>query len=221
MIKEDLSELFRNLKSIFLLHKRITKKNLFIIFSAAAFYFTLFFIDPEIRYLFLKARNPFLDFIFNIAHFYGKLYLILFSFIFLYLVGLILKQKKIKKYGLLLFQSFLFSGLIVTIIKLFFGRWRPYTEHGHLSFVFFTIGPNDHLSLPSGDVAVAFAFSTVAASVLQNKLWKIFWYGIAVLTSLGRIYHDQHWFTDVILAAAISISITQVILKNSFRDGYE
>lgn len=75
--------------------------------------------------------------------------------------------------------------------------------------------------MPSGDVAVAFAFSTVAASVLQNKLWKIFWYGIAVLTSLGRIYHDQHWFTDVILAAAISISITQVILKNSFRDGYE
>ncbi|MGB8319092.1 MAG: phosphatase PAP2 family protein, partial [Ignavibacteriaceae bacterium] len=50
-------------------------------------------------------------------------------------------------------------------------------------------------------------FIVIAAGIFKNKIWKIFWYLIAVITSIGRIYHDQHWFSDVIAAAEISIYI--------------
>ena len=41
----------------------------------------------------------------------------------------------------------------------------------------------------------------------ENKIWKIFWYLFAALTAAGRIYHDQHWLSDVIIAAFISVSV--------------
>ncbi|MGE5456781.1 MAG: phosphatase PAP2 family protein, partial [Methanococcaceae archaeon] len=114
------------------------------------------------------------------------------------------------------FESFIYSGLIVTIIKSVFGRWRPFAEHGNFSFVFFTPGPNDHLSLPSGDVAIAFAFSSVMAALFENKLWKIFWYMLALLAALGRIYHDQHWLSDTMLAAAITIWVGNFVNNRKF-----
>jgi membrane-associated phospholipid phosphatase len=67
----------------------------------------------------------------------------------------------------------------------------------------FTTGPNDHLSLPSGDATVAFALSAVMAGMIENRLWKIAWYGLAVVTALSRIYHDQHWLSDVLLSTII------------------
>jgi membrane-associated phospholipid phosphatase len=88
-----------------------------------------------------------------------------------------------------------------------FGRWRPYTNNGSFAFTFFNLSSNDHLSLPSGDVAIAFAFSSIAASFFENRYWKVFCYFFAALTFLGRIYHDQHWLSDVILGAFISTII--------------
>ncbi len=171
----------------------------------------MFFIDPYIRFLFANVHNNVFDMIFYIGHWYGKLYLTIYTILILYLSGLFLKKDKIREIGWKILQSFLFSGIVVTILKSIFGRWRPYSGHDSVSFVFFTFGPNDHLSLPSGDVAVAFAFSTIVAGIFKEKLWKIFWFGIAVLTALGRIYHDQHWFTDVVLASFIAICIGNII----------
>ena len=129
----------------------------------------------------------------------------------LYLAGILFSYNRIREAGWKIFEAFVLSGIIVTVIKSILGRWRPYTEHGNFAFFFLTFGPNDHLSLPSGDVAIAFAFSTIAAGLFNNKLWKIFWYGLAILTAFGRIYHDQHWLTDVLLASVISIYVGNYI----------
>ena len=213
MIKKDIIGLFKDFKLFCFSYKNLGKKNLFIFIIILALYTLLFCVDPIVRKFSLSIHNDFLDFIFGIAHWYGKPYLTLISFLLLYLSGILFNKNKLKDSGWKIFESFAISGIIVTIIKSVFGRWRPYTEHGHLSFVFFTLGQNDHLSLPSGDVAIAFSFSTIVASFIENKLWKIFWFALAVLTSLGRIYHDQHWLTDVILAAMISLSVGFYILN--------
>ena len=37
----------------------------------------------------------------------------------------------------------------------------------------------------------------------DNRYWKALCYFFAVLTLFGRIYHDQHWLSDVILGGLI------------------
>ncbi|MHB1687154.1 MAG: phosphatase PAP2 family protein [Ignavibacteriaceae bacterium] len=180
-----------------------------------------FFVDEFVRDYIKTIHNNIFDRIFSFAHWYGKPPLTIYSFIIFYFGGLFLVKDNLRAVGVKIFEAFILSGIIVTIIKSILGRWRPYTEHGSWSFVSFTLGPNDHLSFPSGDVAVAFAFSVIIAGIFDNhrkagcrlrhKLWKIFWYLLAVLTAIGRIYHDQHWLSDVILASAISIWVGNYI----------
>jgi membrane-associated phospholipid phosphatase len=177
-----------------------------------------FFVDEFVRSYIKTIHNNFYDKIFTFAHWYGKPPLTIYLFIIFYFGGLFLVRDKFRIIGLKIFESFIFSGIIVTIIKSIIGRWRPYTEHGSWSFVPFTFGPNDHLSFPSGDVAVAFAFSVIIAGIFENKLWKIFWYLLAVLTLIGRIYHDQHWLSDVIAAATISIWVGTFINNKSYPE---
>lgn len=215
MLKKDLQNLFITIKTLPSFLSRLVKKNYLLTATILIAYTLLFLLDPFVRELFTILHNSTNDFIISIGHFYGKLYLIFFSFILFYLAGIILKKEKIRKIGLKFFESFLISGILVTVIKSFFGRWRPYTGNGSFSFVPFTLGPNDHLSLPSGDVATAFAFSVIAASLIKNKLWKVFWFFLASISAIGRIYNDQHWLTDVILAAVISITVGYHIIQQN------
>jgi len=206
-MSQNFYNLFFDVKNIFISLKMLIEKYPWISLTSIIVYFSFFLIDQPIRNLFLTLHNNTFYFIFGIARWYGKPYLTLISFLLLYLSGILFNKNKLKDSGWKIFEAFAISGIIVTVIKSIFGRWRPYTEHGHFSFVFFTLGPNDHLSLPSGDVAIAFSFSTIVASFIDNKAWKIFWFTLAVLTSLGRIYHDQHWFTDVIMGTAIALLV--------------
>ena len=123
------------------------------------------------------------------------------------MLGLVLRHEELRRAGWKIFEAFAISGITVTILKSLFGRWRPYTGHGSFAFVGFTFGPNAHLSLPSGDVGVAVAYSMILAGFSENRIWKSVWYLCALLTIFSRIYFDQHWFSDVTLAAIISVSV--------------
>ena len=208
-LKRILSDSISLSKSGVKLYPRFLFLSVVFLFS----YVIVFLIDQTVRDFFSKIHTNYFDFIFNVGHFYGKLYLTLIFFIALYLVGLIIKSERIRKNGLRIFEAFIFSGIIVTILKALIGRWRPYTGNGNFAFAPFNLSSNDHFSLPSGDVAIAFAFSTVASSFFENKYWKVFCYSLASLTFIGRIYHDQHWLSDVILGAFISTTIS-VLLNN-------
>jgi len=171
------------------------------------FLISIFFVDNYLRLLMLSNRNPVFDSIFSIFHIYGRIQPVIILFIVFYLTGLLFHKENIRSIGFRLFQMFIYSGIIVTILKSLIGRWRPFNGVGQLYFTPFVLGPNARLSLPSGDVAIAFVISSVFASLYDNMLWKCFWYFIAVMTSIGRIYHDQHWLSDVLLSAFITISI--------------
>ena len=206
MFKKDLLKLYYDALSYYAKPLHWERKKIIMAVIFLFIYFSIFIADYDVRLFFASIHNDFFDFIFNIGHLYGKLYLTIFFFLLLYLSGIILGNSKLRESGWKIIEAYIIAGVLVTFLKSLFGRWGPYAEHGNFSFVFITAGPNEQLSLPSGDVAIAFAFSTIVAFFYDNKLWKIFWYGLAVLTAIGRIYHDQHWLTDVILSAFISIS---------------
>jgi membrane-associated phospholipid phosphatase len=163
------------------------------------------FVDIHFRAFSQSLHTAWLDPVFNLFHKYGKGGLTLYLFLIFYFGGLFLNFDKIRKTGMAIGVTYFFPGLIIVALKSIFGRWRPYAEHGPFSFCPFTIGPNDHLSFPSGDAAIAFALSISLASLFDNKAWKIFCYCVAVLTAFGRIYHDQHWLSDVTAASVFSI----------------
>ena len=212
-VKSDLIELKNDFVSIITSPFKwdIYRINYFLVLLAVLT--IAFFEDDFVRDYIISIHNRFYDVIFAYAHWYGKPMLTICTFFLFYICGLLISKDNLRVIGLKIFESFIFSGIIVTITKSVVGRWRPYTDHGTWSFVPLTTGPNGHLSFPSGDVAVAFAFSVIIAGIFKNKFWKIFWYLIAVITSIGRIYHDQHWLSDVIAAAAISIYIGIYINK--------
>jgi len=164
-------------------------------------------VDSIVRAAFAYLHASIADTVFGWGHWYGTGKATLYLFLLLYIGGLVLRQMHARILGMLVAESYVFSGILTTGIKSLLGRWRPYAGHGSLSFVPFTTGPNDHLSLPSGDATVAFALSAVMAGMIENRLWKIAWYGIAVVTALSRIYHDQHWLSDVLLSTIIGTTV--------------
>ncbi|HCY76118.1 MAG TPA: hypothetical protein DHV28_09380 [Ignavibacteriales bacterium] len=202
-IIEDIKHLLSDSISLTKISVKLNSKTFFVGTAFFIAYAFAFIFDQTIRDFFSKIHTNYFDILFNIGHLYGKLYLTIIFFLTLYFTGLIFRNDTIRKNGLRIFEAFIFSGIIVTILKSLIGRWRPYTGNGNLAFTPLNFGSNDHLSLPSGDVAIAFAFSTIAAGFFDNRYWKVLCYLFAVLTLLGRIYHDQHWLSDVILGAFI------------------
>ena len=207
IIKEDLKSILNDSKSLTRFTNILNYRTLLIGALLVIVYGSIVLIDQSVRDIFAKIHTDYFDFVFNVGHLYGKYYLTLIFFVSFYLIGLILKNERVRKNGLRIFEAFIFSGIMVTVLKTLIGRWRPYTGKGSFAFDPFNLSSNDHFSLPSGDVAIAFAFSTIAAGFLKNRYWKVFCYFLAALTFFGRIYHDQHWMSDVTLGAFISTII--------------
>ncbi len=206
-IAGDIHHFWRNLVSFYKLPFAWEPRTWAYVAIGVVLFPGLFFVDPYIRVTFAQMHNQYLDSVFSFAHWYGKIHLTLDSFIIVYVLGLVLRHEELRRAGWKFFEAFAISGITVTILKSLFGRWRPYTGHGSFAFVGVTFGPNAHLSLPSGDVGVAVAYTMVLAGFSRNIIWKSVWYLFALLTILSRIYYDQHWFSDVALAAIISVSV--------------
>jgi membrane-associated phospholipid phosphatase len=62
-------------------------------------------------------------------------------------------------------------------------------------------------SFPSGHSAVAFTLSSVLSNRIHTTAASIGLYSLAGMTALARVYHNEHWFSDVFLSAVIGTSI--------------
>jgi membrane-associated phospholipid phosphatase len=120
--------------------------------------------------------------------------------------GLIFKDPKIRNLGLQLIESCAYSGITTIALKSIAGRSRPYLNKGNMTWNPFKTD-NDQLSFPSGHATLSFAFCTIMANHIDNVYWKIGWFTAAAVVSTARIYHDQHWLSDVIAGSAIGYFI--------------
>ena len=81
-------------------------------------------------------------------------------------------------------------------------------------------GDGDDASFPSNHATQAFAVATVIASHYEHRPW-VRWlaYGIAGGVGFSRVYHDDHWASDVVAGAAIGslVGRTVVITNNGAR----
>ena len=98
-------------------------------------------------------------------------------------------------------------------VKLVIGRARPDVSPEAPHDVAFGRGfrGDDYRSFPSAHTAAAFAAATILFAELPEDgasryLLGPAAYGIAGLAGLSRIYHDEHWFTDIVAGAVVGVA---------------
>lgn len=172
-----------------------------------------FYLDDSIQTIVQSINNEALRKVYDFGRWYGNGNLTLYMFAGLYILGLVIRKYKVRDTGLLIGEAYVFSGIISLILKSVIGRYRPYMNLGDFAFGGFSWSDNDQFSFLSGHAQTSFALSAVLASTTDNIFLKSFYYSLAVITGISRIYHNQHWFSDVVGGAIVAILITKVLVE--------
>jgi membrane-associated phospholipid phosphatase len=119
--------------------------------------------------------------------------------------------REISDYAVALLASFVVASLILHSIKIFLGRRRPRDDfqHGLYGFRYFT-WQLQYDSFPSGHAMTIFCVAVVGSAISPalTPLWLILATGLA----LTRALLTAHFFSDVLVGAAIGLLITRETL---------
>jgi len=140
----------------------------------------------------------------------------------IYAIGLVTKNEKIRKTGVLLIASATAGGVFQTFTKTLIGRARPNTNEGNLSFRLWSNEAGFH-SFPSGHTILSISTAHALAKQFKNPYVKGGIYAIGLLSPVSRLWSGAHWLTDVVLGAAISIAVVDSVdnyLKKEQRYAY-
>ena len=174
-------------------------------------------LDEDIRCSIQDSHTNSWDEIFSFSKQFGDGRATLSIAALFYVAGKIFNDEKSQETAVSALESFIFSGLICSSLKVLTGRSRPYCEEGSGKFY----GPtfdNSKLSFPSGHATVAFSLASVIASEYDNLLIDISAYTIASLTSLSRVYDDKHWTSDVALGAIIGTLVGRAVVYQNKKE---
>ncbi len=127
-----------------------------------------------------------------------------------YLVGLITKNEKLRRTGVLLIASATSTGLLQQVLKSVVGRARPLADLGKDTFDPFNSSRNFH-SFPSGHAMMAFTNAYAIGKQFKSPWVKAGIYTVGAIPGISRLWDGQHWLTDVLFSWAISIATVECI----------
>ena len=127
-----------------------------------------------------------------------------------YFTGLILKDEKLRRTGVLLISSATSAGLLQQVLKSVVGRARPVANLGKDTFDPFNSSRNFH-SFPSGHAILAFTNAYAIAKQFKNPWLKAGIYTVGAIPGISRVWDGQHWLSDMVFAFAISIATVESI----------
>ena len=127
--------------------------------------------------------------------------------IFLALVGLAAYslRRKLEIIGWGLMAGLLARFGVVSLIRFFYHRPRPFITYSLLPLV-----PEGGFSFPSGHAAFFFALSTVI--YFYNQRWGIYFLVASFLISISRVAVGVHYPSDVMAGAAIGWLVAYLLL---------
>jgi membrane-associated phospholipid phosphatase len=167
-------------------------------------------LDESVRDFSQAHQTPFLDGLFSIDTYSIEAMASLSALMYIY--GWAADNSSVRKLGLRSGEAVLFTELVTAGIKITVGRIRPFKADHQYQFEPFGF-TFDKRSFPSGHTSFHFAYSTVMANELNNAVWKTAWFATAAVIGLARIYHNVHWFSDVLMGAALGYAIGDFINK--------
>ncbi len=222
-INKDISNFFDDGLNILKAPLNFSSSDLYITGAVVAFTGVAFLSDSQIKTTVSNNRTSFMDNVTPIGEKYGRSVTTGILGGGLYLTGLLFDNKDISSTGRMVVESVIYSGLTVGILKITLSRGRPYENDGPGDFFDYTLKEED-VSFPSGHTTTAFAVSTILARRINNVYATIGLYSLAGLTAYQRMYDNKHWFSDIVVGAALGYFIGSTIAnseeeresKNSF-----
>lgn len=199
--KNDFKNFFKCGGDLFSQPAHFNSKDWIVVSSTLSLTAAAFFIDEDIQKIALENKGAFGDALFKIDDYYHIEFMAA-SIAALYIYGIAAKNENVRSLGLKLTEAAVYSSTITLLSKFILGRQRPANSDDAVNFTPLNTSW-DFTSLPSGHSTLSFSYSTIMASAYNNFFWKFGWYSLAALVGMARVYHNAHWFSDVLLGAAI------------------
>ncbi len=134
-----------------------------------------------------------------------------------YLSGLVLKNEKVRRTGLLLVTSAAASGLFLSVSKVMIGRARPFTGEGKKEFRIFSFNDDHYRSFPSGHSLFAFSTAYAIGKQFDNPFLKAGISSLGLIGPASRLWEGEHWLTDVVVSMVLGVAVVETVdqyLKN-------
>jgi len=171
-----------------------------------------FFFDEKVRSLVRGGRysSGFDKYLFKVEHLGDARYGLAICGS-LYVTGKICERHELVETAFMGIESMAAAGAISSLMKLGFGRLRPYKGKGPFVFK----GPYSKSyksSFPSGHTTIAFSLASVIAEQSESTFVDILSYALASSVAFQRMYDDKHWFSDVFFGAILGIYVGKKIV---------
>ena len=153
-------------------------------------------------------RNYYTDILFSFLSMQGIWFAVWLVIITFYIEW---EEKKHHYFTLLFFSNFAINTLLVQfVLKNIVARSRPWI----IWDLPFYDCPTD-FSFPSSHAAIAWSSAYICSHF--DKKRKFFYYALAALISLSRVYLYCHFFMDVLAGAVVGIIISKLLLNFTFK----
>jgi membrane-associated phospholipid phosphatase len=169
-------------------------------------------LDRDTRDLVRSNRSLFGDRLTDVAVHYGEGGPLILVVAGMYGTGLAFDNDWLRETAFLAGTAIVLSAGISTAGKFIVGRARPYADMGSTRFKPFS-GSDEFHSFPSGHTVAAFAFSASLAERIRNPWATVGLYTAATACAFSRLYEDEHWLSDFVFSAAVSITVAQSVIR--------
>ena len=172
-----------------------------------------FYFDLPVAIFFYSLKNGFINKGFKIITKLGTGGWILIPS-FLIFISFRRNKKTLAQRALYLLSVVAISGIIVDIIKVIAGRFRPkvYFREGLYGFDFFHID-YQYLSFPSGHSSTALS-AMVAFGIFWPK-FRIYFLFAGIVIALSRVIINSHYLSDVLIGSLIGV-LTSILLHHLY-----